>query len=177
MTLRFVDYISRYKKLVLILLGTSIVSYFAVFYSNLAPPIHNARAIFFISIVIESAAIIAVYKRRILRSSLEVTLLIFSLGLYFSSHALLTFEIPTSASGQRDVKGFVCLPSTEGVYPSSCPLLSVKELQEARFEPRKLWTDWSVSLAKIFLVFFWGAFIWFASRFVAMFALSSRARV
>lgn len=167
MNVDFFDYIKLYKKTIPILIGSAIISYFAVFHSNIIPPIHNRDAIFFVSIIIETSAIVKVYRSKLVKSHFSVSLLVFFLALYFSLHTFMTFKIPTSNLGELDVKGFVCSKKAESIYKDECPFLPIQALQEASFDPSFLWQEWSIAISKVVLVILWSLFIWFASINIA----------
>ena len=58
-------------------------------------------------------------------------------------------------TGERWVKGFVCLTDISALYPGQCPLLGTEILQDFQWDAFRLWTEWSISLSETVLALIW----------------------
>ena len=89
-----------------------------------------------------------------------------------------TYEAKTNARGdiERRVKGFVCTPIAQQMYPDQCPYLGTRELNQIENRPDGLWTVRSINNVHVALVSTW--MISFASltSLTAVFIVYQRRR-
>jgi hypothetical protein len=132
-------------------------------FAKLQPPWPNAIEYVSAVFIIVCALIMWEWVRRARRFTRRgfilagLVLILAGIGTYLPLYSSYVSEVPND--GGRVVRGSVCTPDAQALYPRLCPDLPDQALIEAGWEPELLWTRASIQRARLELVAAWLCFI------------------
>jgi hypothetical protein len=163
----FDKFIKAYAKGAGLLFASAAVSYFLTFHSTLSPPLKPRQAIYAMSLLVESYAILVGLNALASRKP-PLNLMIGCVLLYLVSLFSLTYLIPTSDSSYREAIGFVCKKEFTALYGEACYWIPPETLANASFEAHRIWEYWSVQLVRLYLGAIWLLLVWSVVMSIAL---------
>jgi hypothetical protein len=165
----FLRVLKNFRTLSATAIGAGAVVPFACYLAKIIPP--WPPGIMLTTAIVELVALVLAFQLtyRFSRKSTNITVIILTIAwlcgsiVYLVGFASLTYITPLT--GERWVKGFVCLPDIASLYSGECPFLNTIALKDAQWDAFRLWEEWSIAIAEAAL-----AAIWFFS-FMALAAL------
>lgn len=88
--------------------------------------------------------------------------------IYFAAHSLLVYRTPVT--DEAFVQGFSCSAVAQQIHGTKCPWLDIYDMKEAEFESSLLWTQPSITAARLTLVSLWLALFSASTVLLAAFA-------
>ena len=132
-------------------------------FAKLQPPWPNAIEYVSAVFIVVCALIMWEWVRRARRFARRgfiiagVVLILGGIGTYLPLYSSYVSEVP--GSGSRVVRGSVCTPDAQELYPKVCPDLPDQALADAGWNPELLWTRASIRRSQLMLVGAWLCFI------------------
>jgi len=132
-------------------------------FAKLQPPWPNAIEYVSAVFIVVCALIMWEWVRRARRFARRgfiiagVVLILGGIGSYLPLYSSYVSEVP--GSGSRVVRGSVCTPDAQELYPKVCPDLPDEALADAGWNPELLWTRASIRRSQLMLVGAWLCFI------------------
>jgi hypothetical protein len=155
----FLAVLKNFRNLSATAIGTGAVVPFACYLAKIEPP--QPPGVMLATAIVQVVAVILAYQltlrmpRRRINAIIVALTFVWIVGSVLYIFLFLFFTYTTPLTGERWIKGFMCLPDITNIFPGQCPFLSTKILRDSQWDANKLWTEWSISVSATTLALIW----------------------